>query len=150
MSSNLSRIRTLQLMMCVVSLMLGGHAVRAGEGGAGVWLPGLVSSLAAVPPEPGFSLPITLYGYSGSAGASKPFLFGRTIAPHVDATPVLQFYSPTYVPDTPVLGGRLAITLTAITGYNGVTGAVTGPLGRSLSRTDTVVNVGALLPQLAL
>jgi hypothetical protein len=122
----------------------------ADEAGVSVWLPGLAASLAAVPPDPGFWLPVNLYGYSGSAGQNKSFPIGRNITTNVSASPFLQMVSPTYIPEAEILGGRLALTITGLTGYQSVTGTVAAPVGVSAQRTDTIFNVGDLFPQVSL
>ena len=84
----------------VVALVLACHgflasAARADEGGVSFWLPGLVGSFAAVPTDPGFSVPVVYNHTSARAGASKNFIIGGNLTAGVDATADLLFFDPT-------------------------------------------------------
>ena len=69
--------------------------------------------MAAVPPDPGFSMPSTFYFYSGKGDRSDRFGIGGLIAAGVEAKGLeAVFLSPTWVPETPVANGRLALTMT--------------------------------------
>jgi hypothetical protein len=90
---------------------------KADQGGVSFWLPGIYASLAAVPPDPGFSMPSTFYFYTGKAEGSKSFGIGSLIAAGVEAKDFeAVFLAPTWVPETPVAGGRLALTMMGAVG----------------------------------
>jgi hypothetical protein len=126
----------------------------ADEGGVSFWLPGQYGSLAAVPMEPGWSLPIIYYHTSLEASGSKQFQFGGNIAAKLNADANLFVASPTYVLSDPVAGGQLALGLAGIMGWSKGTGDVTlsGPGGGTITRevTDSLFGVGDLYPTAAL
>jgi hypothetical protein len=51
----------------------------ADEGGVPFWLSGQYSSLAAVPPQPGWSMPTQLYYWNGDASGTKNFQRGDAV-----------------------------------------------------------------------
>jgi hypothetical protein len=51
----------------------------ADEGGVPFWFSGSYASLAAVPPNPGWSLPLQGYYYSGDASRTKSFSHGDSV-----------------------------------------------------------------------
>jgi hypothetical protein len=70
------------------------------------WLPGQFGSLAAVPPDPGFSLGMIYYHSSVDAGGGRNFVVGGQVRAGLEADADLVFFAPTYTFETPVLGGR--------------------------------------------
>ena len=131
-----SRLRATALLCATLTLIPWARAC-ADEGGAGFWLPGQFNTLAAVPPEPGWSLPVTGYYYSGHASASKTCQIGATLTAGVDGRALQFFVAPTYAPDTKVLGGQPAFNLAWV--YGGVkasTNLVLSPLGISTGKSD--------------
>ena len=94
------------------ALMLApGSGTRADEGGTSFWLPGQYASLAALPPSPGWSLASTLYYYSGSAPDSASSAQSAAVAPGTRSQTTQLSLTPTYAPETTVLGGQLALFL---------------------------------------
>jgi hypothetical protein len=67
------RIGLLLALVASVTIGLGGSRATAEEGGVSLWLPGQFGSLAAVPPDPGWSLPVIYYHSSVDAGGGKNF-----------------------------------------------------------------------------
>ena len=65
-------------------LLCWGAVARADQGGVSFWVPGIYASMAAVPPDPGFSMPSTFYFYSGKAESSRNFAIGGLIATGVE------------------------------------------------------------------
>lgn len=117
----------------------------ADEGGVSFWLPGQYGSFAAVAPSVGWSMPMQSYYYSGNAGASTALNRGDALSLGVDTDFFGQFFVPTWVPDTTILGGRPAFSLAAFVGWNETTADVAlGPL--FASRTDSVTGFGDLYP----
>jgi hypothetical protein len=157
------------MLLCVISgtfLTSTGDA-RADEGGVSFWLPGQFGSLAATPLQPGWSLASVYYHTSVTAGANVEFArqvaggnitvnFNGTVTGNLKANADLMLLVPTYVFSTPVLGGQLAISTTAVAGRTNASVDATltglGPLGimASGSREDSVTDVGDLYPQAAL
>lgn len=70
------------------------------------WMPGQYGSFAAVPPSPGFSLPLDTYYYSGRAGAGQILALGNGLGRGVKGSISEQFFSPSYAPHTTLLGGQ--------------------------------------------
>jgi hypothetical protein len=147
----------------------------ADESGISFWVPGFFGSLAATPQQPGWSLANIYYHTSVSAGGNvalaREFQIGQvpgnvTATAHlnatVNATGDLGFLIPTYVFETPVLGGQASASLIGAYGVVDTTlagqlsGAITGPGGgsipfmRSDSINDTTWGFGDLIPQFAL
>lgn len=107
---------------------------RADEGGVAFWLSGQYAALAAVPPQPGWSIPTTLYYYSGSATDSTTIPRGGAVALGIKSQELELFLSPTYAPETKVLGGQAALTLSAGVGGNWTSANL------SMSSTATELN----------
>ena len=70
--------------MTIAGAMLGGAVVSGGadaaENGAGIYLLGAHGPLAGLTPPPGLYLQNDVWIYSGSAGGTKEFVLGRTLA----------------------------------------------------------------------
>src|SRR6201990_938394 len=152
------------------------RASLADEGGVSFWVPGFFGSLAATPQQPGWSLATIYYHTSVSAGAdvarAREFSLGRAPANltvnanlnlHVNATGDLGFLIPTYVFETPVLGGQASVSMIAAYGVVGtslagtLSGVFTGPLGHNRpfgplpgTISDTTWGFGDLIPQFSL
>jgi len=128
--------------------------VVADEGGASVWLPGQFGSFAAVPSEPGWSLPIVYYHASVDADASKNFPVGGQITAGLDVRSDLMFIIPTYTFTSPVWGGQPQIGVTSVVGNMNVSveGTLSGPGGifGSRSVSDSLTGVGDLYPMASL
>ena len=83
--------------------------MRADEGGVPFWFSGQYASLAAVPANPGWSLPLQGYYHSGNASVDELHLRGDTAALGLNSRLPLLLTQPTYAPETKWLGGQLAI-----------------------------------------
>ena len=128
--------------MVAVAALLVGSAARADEGGVSFWLPGQFSSFAAVPGEPGWSVPTIYFHEHASAGGEKNFIIGGNLTAGVDAKADLLFFFPTYTFKEPVSGAQVAFGLGWAVAHMKATAdvAVSGPQGRAFggSRTDKV------------
>ena len=126
----------------------------ADEGGVSFWLPGQQGSFAAVPGEPGWSLPIIYYHTSSDADASRAFQIGGRTALGVEAKADLFLFAPSYVFADPVAGGQAAVGLTGLFGRMKVdaSATLTGPRGTVISgsRSDTLDGIGDLYPTASL
>ena len=118
------------------------------------WFPGQFGSLAAVPLEPGWSLPVIYYHASSDASASKDFAIGGNITAGLDARADLLLAVPTYAFADPVLGGQLALSMAAAYGTTEVSAnaTLTGPRGNVLAQnpSDSVTGPADLYPQATL
>ena len=103
----------------------------ADEGGVSFWLPGQQGSFAAVPGEPGWSLPIIYYHASSDAEASRAFQIGGRTALGLEAKADLFLFAPSYVFADPVAGGQASVGLTGLFGRMKVdaSATLTGPNG---------------------
>ena len=88
-----------------------GEPARADEGGTSFWVPGQYASLAAVPPAPGWSIATTLYYYNGSAPDSASSAQSSAVAPGTRSQTTQLSLTPSYAPETTLLGGQLALFL---------------------------------------
>jgi len=127
---------------------------RADEGGISVWLPGLFGSLAAVPAQPGWSF-ATLYVHpSVSANGKKDFPLNGRIVAGLKGSGNLTGFGPTYIFETPILGGQAALSVLGIAGQNiaSIAATLSGPRGNTLSGTltDSRSGFGDVFPQASL
>jgi hypothetical protein len=133
-----------------VALLLFATDTLADEGGASFWLPGQMSSFAAAPGDPGFSLPVVYYHQSSSAGGAHDFVIGGRLVAGIDANVDLVFFAPTYVASGPVMGGQASVGMGWAAGRMrvGVDATLTGPSGNvtGTGRSDTVTGGSDLYP----
>jgi hypothetical protein len=126
----------------------------ADEGGISFWLPGQFGSLAAVPVEPGWSLPVLYYHTSSDVAGGKNLAIGGRITAGLDARADLMFLMPTYVLSTPVLGGQAAVSVAWAAGNMDVSAdaTLTGPRGNflRLNPSDSVWGGSDLYPSVSL
>ena len=113
-------------------------AVHADESGTGFWLSGAYSSFAAVPPQTGWSMPVQLFDYEGSAKAGKIFQPGDSLNLGLKAQVALMFFTPTWAPaGEKWFGGQPSFALTFGGGWNWTTAdlavsPVNSPISSSL------------------
>src|SRR5262245_48787717 len=98
------------LVACTLALLSLGNAC-ADEGGVSFWLSGQYSSLAAVPPQPGWYLPVTLYYYNGDASSTKTFSRGDALNLGLSGQASLVLISPTWAPNEKWFGGQPSFSL---------------------------------------
>lgn len=121
------------------------HMASADEGGVSFWLPGQYASFSAIAPEPGWSLPIVLYGYSGSASKTAPIGIGGSLHYGLSSDLYASLFVPTFTPDTTFLGARPSFSLTIAPAYNSATASANAS-GRGASRSDSVTGIMDLYP----
>ena len=135
------------------------NCALADEGGVSFWVPGFFGSLAAAPAQPGWSLANIYYHTTVSAGAdvatARSFTLNRVpvngtvnanLNLNINATGNLGFVIPSYVFETPVLGGQASLSLLGAYGVVGTSlaGTLSGvasvpPLGsRPFVLSDTI------------
>ena len=110
-------------------------AVSADEGGVSFWFPGQYGSLAAVPAEPGWSLPLIYFHTTQDGKGSKEFTKGGEVRLGVEDKVDVLIAAPTYVFATPVFGGQAAVSVAGAYGRVkvDVDATLTGPGGGTLS-----------------
>lgn len=133
----------------------------ADENGISFWIPGQFGSLAAVPAKPGWSLATIYYHTSvnaaGAVAVAREVTVGGlsptvTVNQNVKMASQadLQMFVPAYTFQTPVLGGRFAISIAGAFGYNAnvsIDGTLTTPFGtRQGSITDSRSGFSDLYP----
>jgi len=132
-------------------VLLAAVAAHADEGGVGFWLPGTYASFAAVPADPGWSLPVTYYHYGGDQGASHGFVIGGHVTAGVHATADMVYLAPSFTPRGRLLGGSSTFVLNG--GFGGastrVDAKLSGPAGSVLEHnaSDQVFGLCDLAPQ---
>ena len=139
--------RTLVRLAPIVVALATGTAppASADEGGVSFWLPGQYASFAAIAPEPGISLPMQTYYYSGNAGANKALSLDDSLSVGVDTQFFGQFIVPTWTSDVTFLGARPSFSLAFFPGWN-KTSADVGLGSQSVSRSDTITGFGDVYP----
>ena len=158
MTKNRRAVKAVMTILALALLSNAGVLVPplgyADEGGASFWLPGQYGSLAAVPAEPGWSLPLIYYHSSTDARGSKDFAIGGRITAGLDVDVDLLLAVPTYVFADPVFGGQASVSLAGVYGRAevDVDATLTGPGGGVLSRSesDSLTAVGDLYPSASL
>jgi hypothetical protein len=138
----------------------------ADEDGLSFWLPGFFGSLASVPQQPGWSLASIYYrtdvSASGNAAVSREVTIGQfnpriniNINANVHGVADLGILAPSYVFETPFLGGQVSAALLGIygrndTALNATLTATPIPFTRSFALEQTDAAFGDLIPQFAL
>jgi hypothetical protein len=146
-----SRAATRHLVAAAgAAFALAAAGARADEGGVAFWLSGQMGSLAAVPGEPGWSLPVVYYHQSADEGAGKSFPLGGRVTAGIEVRTDLVLVVPTYTFASKVAGGQAAIGL-GMGGARlnvGVDATLTGPGGGVLSgaENDRLDGVADLYP----
>src|SRR6516162_4691795 len=128
---------------------------KADEGGVSMWVPGFFGSLAATPLQPGWALGTIYYhpsvDASGSVATARQITIGRfnpnldlSLSASLQARPDLLLVVPSYVFETPVLGGQAAVVFLQGWGrseasIDATLTAILGPLSavRSVSISDS-------------
>jgi hypothetical protein len=86
-------------------------AAVADEGGVPFWFSGQYASLAAVPTNPGWSLPVQGYYYSGGASGGQTFDRAGEVTAGLQSHSPLILVQPTYAPKEKIAGGQAAFGL---------------------------------------
>ena len=85
---------------------LSSQSVLADEGGVPFWMSGQYASMAAVPSQPGWSLVLMPYVYSGSADKSKNFQHGQSVNTGLSARESIFLFQLGYSAEEKILGGQ--------------------------------------------
>ena len=156
------------IAIAAAAVVVGDRPSRADEGGVSFWLLGQFGSLAAVPAQPGWSFANIFYftdvSASGNVAAARQATIGRfqpNVMVSLDATlrsrVPADFLNANYVFATPVLGGQLAMGMTAVFGRptTSVEGTLTAsvggiPVARFGTIEDSRMAAGDLYPMITL
>jgi len=144
MEPNHRRLQALVVASIAFGLALP-PAAGADEGGVPFWLSGQYASLSAVPPQPGWSMVLLPYGYSGSASSSKTFERAGTLTAGLQTSLAMVLAFPSYAPHTTILGGQPSFGLGFGFGGNWSSGNLVSS-GRPLSHSDSDVGATDLYP----
>ena len=130
--------------LCALALIALAPAADAAEGGSGAYLLGKRGPLAAFVPKPGWYLTDDVFYLTGDRSELTPL--GDRIVGNVDAEALINIAQLTWVADTTILGGRLAVSAVLPYGNVDVTadGTVAGPGDIEIDRTlnDSVTDIG--------
>jgi hypothetical protein len=118
---------------------------RADEGGTAFWSSGQYTSLAAVPPTPGWSVSLSAYGYGGDTGASKTLPIGGALTLGAKQRSATVSAQPGYAPDTALFGGQPFVGISFGLGGNR-TEANVSILNSQIDRSDTFYAGSDLYP----
>lgn len=137
------------ITLATVVAATGAAPAFADQGGVSFWLPGVFSSMAAIAPTPGVTVPLTFYTYQGSAASDRDLPFGNSVAADLEASVYLGIISPMFVPEEKVLGGTLAVGFMGILGSNNASADLTTPFG-SRGISESAFSAGDIYPNIAL
>ena len=94
-----------KLLLISISIFTS-QSVLADEGGVPFWMSGQYASMAAVPSQPGWSLVLMPYIYSGSADKSKNFQHGQSVNAGLSARESIFLFQLGYSAEEKILGGQ--------------------------------------------
>ena len=124
--------------------------VFSDEGGVSYWLPGQMGSLAAVPGESGWSLPLIYVHSDAGASADRNFARGGRLVAGIDGRADLVLFIPTYTFVQPLWGGQASAGVGIGGGRMkaGVNATIASANGAVLSgsESDTLDGVADLYP----
>ena len=147
---NYSLARLLAAFCAGAAIAVVSLASRADEGGVSFWLPGNFGSFAALPTEPGWTLPLIYYHTSLDAGGGLELKRGGRITAGLDATADAIFVAPTYTFASPVAGGQasLGVAFAGMHMKDNINATLTGPRGNVISgsESDTLTAGSDLYP----
>jgi len=123
------------------------QAVLADEGGVPFWMSGQYASMAAVPSQPGWSLVLMPYVYSGSADKSKNFQHGQSVNAGLNARESIFLFQLGYSAEEKILGGQPYLGIGWGPGSNTTTAfaSVTNP-NIEFNRTNSVSGATDIYP----
>jgi len=120
-------------------------SVFAAEGGVGHYIPGALADFMDVGPTPGLALLDWYNHYEGSAGASRPIELGGVIAANISAKSNVEMVGGIYTFPCRIFGGNFSTGMIIPYMWVDVTGSITGPGGRTFTRTDTAAGLSDII-----
>jgi len=116
-----------------------------------LWLPGVFGSLAALPGEPGWSVTSLYIHTSVTVSAGRDIILNGRIVAGLNGSANLGAVGPTYIFDTPALGGQGSLSRLGVGGRSNasISATLTGPRGNIIfgGLSDSDAGFGDLLPQ---
>jgi hypothetical protein len=127
--------RGLSALLLALVAAWGPSAAKADFGGISFWLPGTFGSLTAVPGHPGWAWATLYIHLSSEASGGKTFQRGGSLVAGLQARVDAVAFGPTYVFETPVLGGQASVSVLGAYGRASVdiSATLTGPRGGAIS-----------------
>ena len=117
----------------------------AAESGIGHYVPGALADFGDMAPPSGLALLNWYNYYNGSAGASTQLEFGGVIAANLKATSNAEMLGAVYNAPYGILGGKFAAGVIVPYIWLDVTGSITGPRGRTFTRSDSADGIGDMI-----
>ena len=97
------------LTALVLAQTVSGTPAGATEGGASLYIPGLLGPGAGIVPPPGFYFSNVAYSYSGELRGGRRAQIGGAVLADVEIEARADFLSGTWVTPVEILGGNLAV-----------------------------------------
>ena len=129
-------------VLCAV--LIEGRAFGAEEG-FGHYIPGALADFMDIAPEPGLAVLDWYNHYNGSIGAGRQLEFGGVVAANASATSDAEMAGAIWTFPCGICGGRFSTGILVPYVWMNVTGSVSGPSGRTISRTDAADGLGDIL-----
>jgi hypothetical protein len=120
-------------------------SVYAAESGVGHYVPGALADFGDAAGPPGFALLNWYNYYNGSAGVSRQIEEGGLIAANLKATSSAEMLGAGYTSPYGILGGKFSVASFVPYLWVNVTGSITGPLGKTLTRSDFASGIGDMV-----
>jgi hypothetical protein len=117
-------------------------SVFAAEGGIGHYVPGAWADFGDMAPPSGFALLDWYNYYNGSAGVSARFPEGGLVAANLKATSNAEMVGAVYTSRYGILNGKFAAGVVVPYVWADVTGSITGPAGKTITRADFASGIG--------
>lgn len=150
-SRKMIRISKLAVLCSAITFAV--PLVHADEGGVSFWLPGQFGSMAAVPGDPGWSLPLIYFHSSVDIEGSREVPTAGRITLGLEEDIDLLLAAPTYAFANPVWGGQLTLSVAGVYGNVdvGVKATLdTGGNQQSGEERDSNTDIGDLFPSATL
>ena len=141
-ASQFLRARCGRALLTLIVLLVPWGGACGDESGSSFWLPGVYPGFIAVPPTTGFTMPVTSYYDTGTAGAGQKFQHGISVNEGLSAQAAVMFFTPTWAPaGEKWFGGQPSFSLTFGGGWEKVDASVslsTADNTKTFDRSDTL------------
>ena len=126
---------------------LSSQSALADEGGVPFWMSGQYASMAAVPSQPGWSLVLMPYVYSGKADKSKNFQHGQSLNAGLSARESIFLFQLGYSAEEKILGGQPYVGVGWGPGANTTTASVSvSGLNTEFNKANSVTGSTDIYP----